>query len=79
MEAATREALRRALDAHARARIDWQAEPRCAGCGVEQSDPWSEQYRYVPGCPTCTDRRHKHCARAAARSEQLALDLDRAA
>jgi hypothetical protein len=67
-----REALREAIDCAARARIDWQAEARCAGCRVEQFDPWTEEARYVPGCKACSDRRLKRGYRAA--EAQLALE-----
>jgi hypothetical protein len=78
MTAAAREHVRRAIDAAARGRIDWTAEPRCAGCGVEQIDPWTEHPRYVVGCPTCTDRKLRRAYRAAA-APQLELDYEEAA
>jgi hypothetical protein len=57
MRAAVREQVRNARDRAVRVAIDWTAEPRCAGCGVEQMDPWTSVPRYVAGCRTCTDRR----------------------
>ena len=75
MTAATREALRRAVDRAVRARIVWDAEARCAGCGVEQIDPWSGVYRYVTGCRTCAHRASKHRQRARREVPQLVLPL----
>lgn len=40
--------------------IDWDADARCAGCGVERIDRDSAEPRYVGGCRTCADRRTKH-------------------
>lgn len=65
MTAEFRPALRYAIDEARRARIDWRAEPRCAGCGVEATD-------YALGCRTCWDRRNGRKRRAEA-SAQLAL------
>jgi hypothetical protein len=67
-----RQVLRQAIDDAARARIDWRAEERCAGCGVEQSDPWTEEARYAVGCRVCSDRRSKR--RSRAEEAQLALE-----
>jgi hypothetical protein len=63
LQADEREALRRLIDGARRARIVWEADARCAGCGVEMVDAEGEQ-RYVPGCRTCADRRAKHRSRA---------------
>lgn len=75
MTADLRHSLRLAIDRAVRARIDWDAEPRCAGCGVEQADPDSGAYRYVPGCPTCSDRASKHRQRTSEPSLQLELEV----
>lgn len=75
MTADLRHSLRLAIDRAVRTRIDWQAEPRCAGCGVEQLDEDSGAYRYVPGCPTCSDRASKHRCRDAERERQLAFEV----
>lgn len=78
MTAATRQALREAIDLAVRARFDWLAEDRCRGCAVELSDPWSELPRYVDGCATCKERRYRRGVRATVRPfEQLALELAR--
>jgi hypothetical protein len=55
-----RETLRRTIDRARRAAIDWDADPRCAGCGVELAQAISDAPRYVAGCGTCSDRRSKH-------------------
>lgn len=72
MSAELRQALRLAIDRAVRARIDWQAEPRCSGCGGELFDE-DGQPEYIAGCRLCTDRRCKH--RLRARDEtQLVLE-----
>jgi hypothetical protein len=55
-----RELLRRLIDHERRARIRWQADRRCVGCGVEIEDRESGEFRYLAGCRTCADRRAKH-------------------
>jgi hypothetical protein len=76
MRAAAREQVRNARDRAVRVAIDWTAEPRCAGCGVEQMDPWTSAPRYVAGCRTCTDRRLRRSYRAGKQlSAQLVLTL----
>ena len=57
---AERAELRRLVDCAKRARVALDDEPRCAGCGVELFDSWTEEHRYVSGCRTCADRRSKH-------------------
>lgn len=71
MTAELREAIRRAIDAHARATLPAPAEP-CAGCGVESFAAWTGEPRYVDGCPTCRDRRIGR--RARSRSAQLTIE-----
>jgi hypothetical protein len=77
MTAAVREQVRAARDRAVRAAIDWTAEPRCAGCGVEQSDPWTGEPRYVAGCRTCTDRRLRRSYRASIVREPAKPSPDR--
>ena len=69
-----RETLRAAIDQATRQRIDWAAEERCSGCGVEQFDPWTKEPRYVAGCRTCSDRRLRRQYRAAAGGTQLVIE-----
>jgi len=45
------------IDGARRAAIDWDADVRCAGCGVEHVDSDSGEFRSVSGCRTCADRR----------------------
>jgi hypothetical protein len=59
-----RDLIRALIDSTTRAQIDWTAEARCRGCGVEQSDPWTGARRYVAGCRTCTDRKLRRLYRA---------------
>jgi hypothetical protein len=54
--AALRDYLRRERDARVRALIDWNAEPRCGGCGVERFDSF-DRPRYLDGCAACAARR----------------------
>lgn len=75
MTADLRHSLRLAIDRAVRARIDWDAELRCVGCGVEQIDSDTGDYRYVPGCGTCSDRASKHRRRDAEREPQLAFEV----
>lgn len=75
MTADLRQSLRLEIDRAVRSRIDWEAELRCAGCGVEQIDPDTGAYRYVDGCPTCTDRRGKRQLRVRDREPQLAFEV----
>lgn len=69
-----REMLRRLIDQARRARISWEADARCAGCGVEMVDADSEQ-RYLPGCRTCADRRAKHRQRKPMTSAGTCRDV----
>lgn len=73
MTADLRHSLRLAVDRAVRARIDWLAEPRCVGCGVEQADPFTGAFRYVAGCRTCTVRRYNRPAESV--PVQLVLEL----
>lgn len=75
MTAELRQSLRLAIDRAVRERINWQADPRCAGCGVEQIDSHSGQHRYVAGCGTCSDRASKHRQRTTRPAVQLELEL----
>jgi hypothetical protein len=52
-----RQRLRVEIDAARRARIDWSAEPRCRGCGIEIADAWSGDPLYTTGCRCCSERR----------------------
>ncbi len=61
-----REALRAAINRKTRRLIVWTAEPRSAGCGVEQME-------YVLDCRTCAER--KRGRERFGRSPQLVLDL----
>jgi hypothetical protein len=56
------------VDAARRRTIKWDAEPRCAGCGVELVDGDTGAHRYIAGCSTCADRRSKHRRRDASTS-----------
>jgi hypothetical protein len=67
LTADARTAIREAVDATVRARIDWTAVARCAGCGCELVDDF-DRPQYVTGCGTCVDRHWKHRARALQRS-----------
>jgi hypothetical protein len=76
MRAAVREQVRNARDRAVRAAIDWTAEARCTGCGVEQADPWTGEPRYVAGCGHCTDRKLRRAYRAGEQlNAQLVLTL----
>lgn len=55
-----RERLRSLVDRARRAAIDWEAESRCRGCGVEQRDRETGELRYSEGCRTCAERRSGH-------------------
>jgi hypothetical protein len=55
-----RETLRRLVDASRRDTIDWGADLRCVGCGVEQVDRDNGEHRYAAGCRNWSDRRCKH-------------------
>ena len=57
---AERDLVRRLIDAATRARIAWDSQRRCVGCGVEIIDLSDGRFRYVAGCRTCADRRAKH-------------------
>jgi hypothetical protein len=57
--------LRLLVDAARRQQIDWHADPRCRGCGVELIDRWTGEERYVAGCATCSDRRGKRRTRTS--------------
>jgi hypothetical protein len=59
-----RDLIRTLIDRAARVQINWTAEARCRGCGVEQIDPWTRAHRYVAGCRTCTDRKLRRFYRA---------------
>lgn len=74
MTGETREYLRSAIDEAVRASIDWSREARCAGCGVEHFDPFTEQPRFTDGCFTCRDRRYGRARRAVATPAQLVLE-----
>ena len=54
-----RQQLREAIGVAVRARIDWQAAPRCVACGSELADEEGRP-QYLAGCRTCSDRRCKH-------------------
>lgn len=69
-----RQTLRRLIDAERRRRIRWEAEPRCARCGIEIVDRDDGGYRYAAGCPTCADRRAKHRQRSRSAMLNRATD-----
>jgi hypothetical protein len=64
-----RQQLREAIDVAVRARVDWQAAPRCVACGIELADDEGKP-QYLIGCRTCSDRRCKH-RRVKSQSPQL--------
>jgi len=63
-----RERLRRMVDRARRAHVAWQVDARCVSCGVEMVDEATGEFRYLPGCHTCSDRRAKHRQRATSRA-----------
>jgi hypothetical protein len=73
MTAEQRQTVREAKDAHRRASIDWTAEPRCAGCGIELRDIVTREPMYASDCDRCTARRNRRRPRPT--SPQLAFNL----